>query len=305
MRIFCLFLFLSIPQAEALESVQTPTPDPKVLMEQIETMFYNVKQPDRYDRTDALLKELEKVAPQEPYLWWGRARSAFFKREALLLSHEPHEELQKKRLDLADECHSNADRCIKLAPKNAECHMLKGGCYAMQASTWGVSLKSVQILIPMDHEWELAMTLPSNFKQMGKMSTREMTQILRAILYRVMPDSWWFRFFTGIRGDKEKSYQWIKEAMHGPLLNEPMLLLEEAVIFLCYAQEENHPDVAVQGTKLLHEGLALKPRDESDKLDQAKMRLILGKPQQACNYRREQFENLSDEGVASKLQANP
>ncbi|MFH1016861.1 MAG: hypothetical protein V1798_01610 [Pseudomonadota bacterium] len=310
LRLLCAFLFLLIPRAEALEATKTPLPvsgpKAKALIEQVEAVFYQADRSDRYDRTEETLNQLEKVAPDEPYLWWARARLAFFRREALLLSHEQHDLLQKKRLDLAEECHKDADRCLRLAPKNAECHMLKGGCYAMQASTWGVSLKSVQVLIPMDHEWDLAMSLPSDFKHMNSdVTTRQLTEILRAILYRVMPDSWWFRFFAGIRGNKEKAYRWMREAMHGSLLKEPMLLLEEAVASLCYAQDESRPELAIEGVTILKEGLALKPRDASDKFDQSRMKAILAKPQDSCNYRREQTEDLSDAGVASKLHSNP
>jgi hypothetical protein len=302
-----LFVLSALPAlGEQTVPAPTPTPlDPRTLIAQAEAMFYDARLPARFDRTEGILKELELADPKEPYLWWARARLSFFRKENTLAAPPPGGQLEEKQLELADRCHRDADHCIKLAPKNPECHMMKGACYAMQASTWGVSLKSVQVLRPMDKEWDQAMHLPSRFKHLSEVTTRQLTAALRAILYRVMPESWWFRFFTGMRGDKEKAYQWMKEGIQGDLVREPMLILEHAVTNLCYAQAKNHPEIAVEGLELLKNGIALKPRNPEDQFDQAKMKILLEKPQEACNYRRERFENLSDEGVAQKLHSQP
>src|SRR5262249_16207933 len=151
------------------------------------------------------------------------------------------DELNKKKLALAELCHRRSDECIKIAPNNPECHLLKGSCYAMQASTWGVGFQSLRVCKPMDIQWEAAMELPSKFTHPGGVTTVQLAKVLRAILFRAMPDSWWFRFLAGARGNKEKAYHWMTEAVSGTLKKEPMIVIEYAATALCYGRKINNP----------------------------------------------------------------
>src|ERR1043166_4782757 len=190
------------------------------LITNAENDFYKVNDPAHYDRVKATLDEIEKLDPKEPYTYWARARVAFFEKENFYISDlkMTEKEQNDKKLELADICLKNVQKCIDLSPETAECYLLKGSCYAMQASTWGAGFKSLNICQQMDLAWKKAQELPSTFKHHGEVTTKQLATILRAILYRAMPQGWWFRFLAGVRGDKKKSYDWMNEAVTGVLL---------------------------------------------------------------------------------------
>jgi hypothetical protein len=272
-----------------------------------EELFYSFSAAERMAKLERLLTEIEKQDPNEPYAYWAHARMFFFQKENYYVNTEnmKPDELRAKKLELAELCHTYSDKCLKLNEKNAECHLLKGSCYAMQASTWGPSFKSLRICRPMDLEWEKAMKLPSTFKHQDEIPTRQLAKVLRAILYRVMPDSWWFRFLAGVRGDKKKAYEWLTETIHSPpMTQEPMLLMEKAASTMCWGRSEKKPELVQSGIQSLEEGLKLRSRYAMDDLDKKNMKYLLEHPNESCNYRRERFEDLSDDAVNKGIQAD-
>jgi hypothetical protein len=242
------------------------------LINTAETDFYKVEDPTHYARVKTTLNEIEKVDPKEPYTYWARARVAFFEKENFYISDKktPENELEEKKLALADICHENVNKCIKISPQTAECYLLKGSCYAMQASTWGAGFKSLNVCQPMDQAWEKAMNTPSKFIHQGNITTKQLATILRGILYRAMPEGWWFRFLAGVRGDKKRSYEWMNEAVTGTLLSEPMLVLEKAASTICYGRQIKDAKIIVNGVLELKRGLTLPTRYAMDDFDKRK-----------------------------------
>ena len=261
---------------------------------------------DHLYRTEKVLSEIEMIDPNHPYIHWGRARVAFWKKEFfyILDSNEKARLYETAKLALSDECHTHSDRCIELAPKNAECHLMKGVCYAMQASTWGQSLKTLRVLKSMDHEFALATELRSEFRHLGDITTRDLGLILRGILFRLMPDSWWFRFFAGIRGNKENAYGWMKEGFHGRLTKEPVTVLEMGATSICYGIEEKKQKLIRKGTSLLENGLKLPSRYQLDDLDKRNMMIMIEHPEKACSYRRERFEEISQKSLEDGIRSD-
>ena len=268
------------------------------LIRAAENEFYQVDHPDRYARTGATLALLEKLYPKEPYVYWAKARLVFFQKEDYYLL--PKDDLEKQKLEMANICHQNADQCLKLAPQNAECHLLKGSCYAMQASTWGNSFKSLRVCNPMDHEWARAMELPSDFVHPGGTTTRQFAQILRAILHRILPDSFWFRFLAGVRGNKELAYRWLEEAVTGAIAKEPMIVLERSVATICYARQKKSHELEAKGMDELREGVKLPTRYAMDDYDKKNMARVLEYPEEACKYSREAFRDFSEKTLKSQ-----
>ncbi len=283
----------------------TPTPPPtkEVFIREAEHWLYTTEVPDHLDRIEATLKELEKFDPKEPYIYWARARVAFWRKEAFYLreNKDTREGFRADKLALGDVCHKNADECLKLAPKNPECHLMKGVCYAMQASTWGNSLSSLRVLTPMDQAWINAIELPSTFTHKDGISTKQLAMVLRGILYRLMPESWWFRLIAGIRGDKEAAYNWMIEAMALPLRKEPVTAIELAATTICYGQSRKIPEKISEGLAVLKDSMNLPVRYPLDELDKKNMAYLIANPKRACSYRRERFEDITDSSVQAEL----
>lgn len=277
-----------------------PGPDESLnaLIRAAENEFYSIENPDRFPRTAAVLQVLEKLYPNEPYVWWAKARQAFFQKEPLyLLENQEGVEAQKEAL--GEICHANADQCIKIAPKNAECRLLKGSCFAMQASTWGNSFRSLKIVKPMDMEWKRAMELPSDYLHPAGTTTRQLALALRAILHRILPDSFWFGLIAGVRGSKERALVWMEEAFQGYIAREPMVILERSATAICLGRQKKKPELVEKGMGWLREGVKLPTRDPLDDYDKRNMRILLENPEKACGYSREAFRDFSEAKLKS------
>jgi hypothetical protein len=286
-------------------AVAGPADIPRIgLYDAAERAFYDIGAPDRFERVAKALDELEKSRPKDPYVHWARARLAFFQRDHVT-THDADtltaDQLEKVRLDLAETCHHSADRCIEVDPKSPECFMMKGSCYAMQASTWGVGIKSLRVCRPMELAWQKAVELPSSFPHEKGVTTALLSRTLLAILYRVMPESFWFRFLAGTRGNKERAYQWLRETYRSPLGSEPMLTMEFAAAAICYGKRAQQPAAEKEGLEALRKAVAVPPRSKGDEFDIRNMRYLLDNPGESCNYRREKFENLSDDAIGAKV----
>ncbi|HLG19767.1 MAG TPA: hypothetical protein VI895_08135 [Bdellovibrionota bacterium] len=276
------------------------------LIQEAERWLYANEVPDHLDRVEETLDQIAKRDPNLPYAHWARARVMFWRKEAfyLLEKKDTRDKFEKEKLALADQCHTHCDKCLELAPQNAECHLMKGVCYAMQVSTWGGRWKSVRAARQMDEEWKRTISLPSDFKHRGVVTTAQLAMVLRGILYRLMPDSWWFGFIAGIQGDKEKAYEWMNEGVVDFLMKEPVTLLEKAATAICYGQAAKKPEKIEEGLALLRTGLKLPSRYALDDLDKRNMKILLEIPRKGCSYRRERFEEISEQRLKDEVQSS-
>lgn len=310
MRVVFLLVSLSFGSpVYAADENPPPSPAPTVapsIEEQIkaaEAAFYAFDDPLRLTRVEADLLELQRVAPRAPYPLWALARVAFFRREGFYIRTPApaKDEADKEKLRLASTCHRFVDQCLDHYAANAECHLMKGACWSMEAATWGASFQTLRILKPMDEAFTRAMELPSDFSHGNGVTTRQLAQIFRGILYRMMPESWWFKLIAGRRGNKEQAYAWLREAVTGPLAHEPMLILESAVGALCLGKSRNLPDKIAEGRSMLEAGLQIPSRDLMDEFDKKHVQFLLANPNEACNYRREKIEDLSEKAISNSL----
>lgn len=303
---FVAFLLASSARAAdepALAPSAVPAPSKADKIAEAETLFYRLDLPDRLDQLDPILGEIEKLDAKETYPHWARSRLAFFRKEDLYIkpNSASQDEIVRQKLALADKCHKSADACLKLEPKNAECNLMKGACYAMQASTWGISLQSLRACSPMEKALRKAMENPSDFRHQGVMPTKQIAQVFRGILYRIAPDSWWFGFLSGIRGNKRRAYEWTKAGYAGPMTKEPMVALEYAVSAICFGRDEKDAKKIDEGLSVLRAAEKVPARYPLDEFDLRNIRKILDRPDEACNYRRERFENLSESAFSKKV----
>jgi hypothetical protein len=262
------------------------------LIQKAEELYHFQSGPDRLDKIDSLLDQIEKADPSSIYVDWARARQAYARSQDLLTSDK--QKFKKEGMELARVCQKHGNECIRKAPKNAECHLAMGVCYALEASVRGSSIKTARLCGDIDRELKNAMNFESDFKHAGKYSTRQVAQIVRGILYRVMPENIWFRFIAGVRGNKKKSYDWIRDGVQGQLAEEPLMVTELGASALCYGESKHKDDFVTEGISILKNGLALPTRSPLDEHDKKNMRILLDKPKQACNYRRERFENIAE-----------
>lgn len=301
--LICAVLLVAPLPSFAQTKKRVKAPSLNALQTEAERLFYAFEVPDHLSKVIRLLDQMAARSPHSPYVHWARARVAFWTKEAyyILESINSRVSYDREKLELAKQCHAHTSLCIQLAPKNAECHLLKGVCYSMQASTWGPSIKSIRVLKPMDRAWKEAIELPSNFQHFGEMSTRQLASVMRGVLYRLTPDSWWFWLFARIRGNKEKAYGWMVENVTGRLLKEPVTLIELGATAMCYGRDKKKPEKVKEGLDFLREGLKLKTRYALDDLDKRNMAYLLENPKEACSYRRERFEEISEKSVRTEI----
>ncbi len=304
------FAFLLVAVAATTTPLPAPTPvsaQVDALIKKAEAQFYAFGNEDRLAETDRTLIELEKIDPKNPYVYWARARTAFWRKDMHYTEEigQKGDPFREKKLSYAKDCHDWADRCIEIAPKNAECRLMKGACYSMQASTWGQTYQTLRILRPMDKAWKMATELPSDFVHYGELNTAQLALVMRAVLYRLIPDSFWFWVVTRLRGDRAKAYEWLKANVTGRLRQEMMTFLELAAGTLCYGYDGRKPEIIAEGMAYLKEGETLAIRNASDKLDLLHLEYLKEHPEKACAYRRERFEEISTKTLKKTIGDKP
>jgi hypothetical protein len=91
-----------------------------------------------------------------------------------------------------------------------------------------------------------------------------------------------------------------------------MFVLELAAVDLCVGKEDKDEKKVAEGLRWIEAGLKLPIRHAMDGFDQQNMYYLKANPKEACNYRRERFEdagaklqNLSEKKEKETSQATP
>lgn len=79
----------------------------------------------------------------------------------------------------------------------------------------------------------------------------------------------------------------------GIVAKEPAGILELAATTICYGIDKKKPAKVQEGLELLTTGESLPSRYGLDDLDKQNMKRLTDHYEQACGYRREQFEDLA------------
>ena len=112
-----------------------------------------------------------------------------------------------------------------------------------------------------------------------------------------MPDWWWLRFFTGVRGDKEKSLSYARRAVEISSTRVDYRV-ELGAVLLCLGTANRDPSRLAEGKAVLEQARVLDDFLGTDVVDKEHAATLLETPDLACGYSRDGFidiESMKDE----------
>jgi hypothetical protein len=109
-----------------------------------------------------------------------------------------------------------------------------------------------------------------------------------AVFYRVVPDYLWVRWFIGVRGDKEKSLEYIRKAVE---ISHKRVdyRVELGAVLLCIGVEKEDSGRLTEGTEVLRGARKMEPYLSTDYLDLGYAQKLIESPSLACGFSRDGF----------------
>lgn len=247
---------------------------------------------ERHDDLVASAQVYERIVaqvPEESYTYWRIARNYWRTGEALDL------ELEDERMSYFERAERWAARGIAVDPECAPCMLWKFVAMGRKATTLGLwsaakSAKEMSQLV------ERGIDLQPTHRDEPGNSTLGNLYYSGAVFYRVVPDSWWVKLLIGVRGDLDRSLEYIREAV---ALSKGRVdyRVELGATLLCYGTRKNKKKLLQEGIEVLEEARELRPYLSTDHLDLEHAGLLIESPDRACGYSRDGFIDM-DEAIA-------
>jgi tetratricopeptide (TPR) repeat protein len=191
-----------------------------------------------------------------------------------------------ERLELFEEAESYARKCIEEAPKKGECYFWLGAALGRESTMKGIlssALTAREIASSLEKSVELGLTYRSASGHI------ELANAYYALgqFYRIAPDSWIASKIAGVRGNIERSVNYLRKAIE----LEPERLefnKELGISLVCLGQEKNRPETVQEGvTYLTRVANVLPVKEPSDEIDKRHARMLLNDPGLCCDYSRD------------------
>jgi hypothetical protein len=201
-----------------------------------------------------------------------------------------------QRLKIYDEMVAVTDTCLARDAKNADCWHWRATALGRRGTTVGI-LTAARQADDIEAAWLKALALnPTTALPNGDKTSTNIRYGLTAF-YRMVPDSFFMKMFTGTRGDKKKAVKYAREmAKAQPYRLE--IEKELAVALVCYGNEEDDAASAKEGLALMQAIVDGKFDAHdlrlTDDLDKAQIKDMIAKPSLACAYSRDGYQDLDE-----------
>jgi hypothetical protein len=222
-------------------------------------------------------------APEEPHTYWRIARDYAWLAE---LAPPSDAETRARYGNLAM---AWADRGLQIDPRCGECCFYKYAGMGRVAIAHGV-LSSLgwlkQIAQTLDH----CMQIPPKFVHEPWNPELGNFYYAAAGFYRLLPDSRMLEISTGIRGDPHRSLDLSRRAV--ALVDQRIdYNVGLAASLLCVGKEDSREDLVSEGRRVLQRVPELRDLMPTDPLDRRAAQRMLEKPQSACSYSRDAWND--------------
>jgi hypothetical protein len=240
-----------------------------------------------FERRGVLLESTRRYelivgeVPEESYTYWRIARNYWRYGESLPLD----EKLERTRyFELAQ---SWSGRGISIDPDCAPCMLWKFVSMGRKATTNGLwsaagdvdemsDLLSRGIALRPEHADDEGNATLGNLYYAG------------AVFYRVIPDWFWLRWLVGVRGDKELSLEYAREAVEISKVRVDYRV-ELGAVLLCLGTDKERPEAVAEGMRVLRSAQQLDDYLPTDHLDKSHAAVLVDSPEKACGYSRDGF----------------
>lgn len=245
-----------------------------------------------FERREALLESAqiyERIAaavPDSPFVRWRISRDYW--RYADRLSPDDKE----GRMHYFELAGDWADRALELDVECGECVLWKIAAMGRLATTGGV-MRSMGMAAPIADMIERGIELePTHDDGRTNVSLANL-YYAGAAFYRIVPDWFWMNWAFGVRGDKERSLEYIRKALE---ISEPRVdyQVEFGAVLLCIGHNEHDPKRIEEGRTALRKAMSIPYFQSTDARDIENARILIDEPQRACGYSRDGWIDLSE-----------
>ncbi len=245
-----------------------------------------------HERAERLLESSEQYerivaqVPEESFTYWRLARNYWRAGEALPA------DAADERLTYFKRAEHWAARGIAVDPDCAPCMLWQFVSMGRQATTEGIwtaarYAKEMSQLVERGIELE-----PEHSDDPGN-SVLGNLYYSGAVFYRFVPDSWWVKLLIGVRGDLDRSLEFIRSAVE---ISEQRVdyRVELGTVLLCQGQRKKNGDHVAEGLAVLEAARALPTYLSTDHLDIEHAGMLIENPKLACGYSRDGFIDMDE-----------
>jgi tetratricopeptide (TPR) repeat protein len=241
---------------------------------------------ERLLESSELYERIVARVPEESFTYWRLARNYWRAGEALPV------DATDERLGYFKKAERWAARGIAADDDCAPCMLWQFVSMGRQATTEGIwtaarNAKEMSRLLERGIELQ-----PEHSDDAGN-SVLGNLYYSGAVFYRFVPDSWWVKLLIGVRGDLDRSLEYIREAV---AISEQRVdyRVELGTVLLCQGQREGDPASVREGIEVLEEARRLPPYLSTDHLDIEHAGKLIEHPEIACGYSRDGFIDMDE-----------
>ncbi|MDG2334763.1 MAG: hypothetical protein P8Q97_11105 [Myxococcota bacterium] len=226
--------------------------------------------------------------PEESYTYWRIARNYWRVGENQPLDRTAE---RGRYFDLSELW---AARGLAVDPDCAACMLWKFVAMGRQATTRGL-LTAVSDVREMDRLLGRGIELAPEHRDNDGNLTMANLYYAGSVFYRVVPEWRWLKWIIGVRGDKEKSLGYAREAVAlSPVRVD--YRVELGASLLCLGVEKDQPERLVEGRQILESSRRLDDFLSTDALDKRHAAILAQEPDKACGYSRDGFIDIDSLG---------
>jgi len=242
------------------------------------------------ERRENLLESAQRyelivgAVPEESFTYWRIARNYWRYGESL------PQESKQERVRYFEQAEDWAARGLSIDPECAACMLWKFVAMGRQATTKGL-MTAVGDVREMERMLRRGIELQPGDADFPGNSTLGNLYYAGAVFYRVIPDWFWLKWFVGVRGDKRRALEYIREAVElAPVRVD--YRVELGAVLLCLGTDKRQPEAIEEGLRVLEEARHLDPFLSTDHLDISHAQILMDHPDKACGYSRDGFIDL-------------
>ncbi len=245
-----------------------------------------------YDASIAACTEALHKDPKNIEALWRKARSIYSKGE-ILASQGATASI---RIRMYSEVTALGEAILAIDPSHGLGLHWKGAGLGRTATAKGV-LSSLFMADDIEDAWLAAIEDDYRYRAVDATSSFPAdTYYALGQYYRLLPDSSLVKLLTGTRGDIDRAISWLRKGVaDSPQRIE--MLKELGVSLLCKAEREGNAEAREEGLQWLAKAEKLPNAKGTDPVDKAQIPVIRARPDDACGYSRDGWQDVSSEAV--------
>jgi tetratricopeptide (TPR) repeat protein len=226
------------------------------------------------------------LRPEASLTYWRIARNYWRKGESLSF------DAKRGRIEYFELARDWAQRGIDTDPECGECMLWKFVAMGRLATTKGL-LSAVSSVSEMGSLLDRGIALRPTYADSPNNTALGNLYYAGAVFYRVVPESIWVSWIIGVRGDKERSLEYIRKAVE---ISDGRVdyRVELGAVLLCLGVEKKDSGRLAQGTEVLREARKMKPYLSTDYLDLGYAQKLIESPGLACGFSRDGFIDIAE-----------